>query len=235
MKYFLASSHCQQGTPVLMRDNGFNILLKSALGDKPLKMLIIASDPDNSGQNDTFARWEQDRFEKDGYTVESCKILDRRNAHTAGQLVAESNFIMLYGGHLPTQNKFFCELGLKDLLAGFGGIILGISAGSMNCAGTVYVTPEMPGEAVDPAFRRFVPGLCITDINIIPHYNMVKDDVLDGMKLFEEIIYPDSHGRQFVVIPDSSFVYGDGTIERLYGEGFILADGVMTPVKDIVL
>ena len=105
MKYFLASSHCQQGTPVLMRDNGFNILLKSALGDKPLNILIVASDPDNSGQNDIFARWEQDRFEKDGYTVESCTILDSRNKTDAPQLVKNSNFIMLYGGHLPTQNR----------------------------------------------------------------------------------------------------------------------------------
>ena len=235
MKYFLSSSHCQTGTPVLRWDNGFSRLLKNALGDGPIKMLLVASDPQDTRQNDQFVLWEQDRFARAGYTIESFSLLDSRTAHRAHRLVKDSNFIMLYGGHLPTQSAFFHQIRLKERMAGFDGVVLGISAGSMNCASTVYVTPEMPGEAVNPDFCRFVGGLGITDTSIIPHYNMVKDSELDGMRLFEEIIYPDSAGRQFIVIPDGSFVYGDGQTERLYGEGFILADGIMSPVKDIQL
>jgi len=29
----------------------------------------------------------------------------------------------------------------------------------MNCADTVYAQPEEPGEAVDPDYQRFIPGL----------------------------------------------------------------------------
>lgn len=235
MKYFLTSSHCQPGTPELRWDNGFSRLLKNSLGNNPLKMLFIASDPDNTDKTDLYGGWEYDRFTDAGYTVESFSVLDSRNAGKAAELVAESNFIILSGGHVPTQNHFFTEINLKKHIAGFDGVILGISAGSMNSARTVYARPELPGEATDPDYKRFISGLGITDINIIPHYNMVKDDVLDGMKLFEDIIYPDSKGRKFVVIPDGSFIYGDGYSERLYGDGFILSDGVMTAVNDTEL
>lgn len=33
----------------------------------------------------------------------------------------------------------------------------------MNCADTVYAQPEEPGEAVDPDYQRFIPGLGADD------------------------------------------------------------------------
>ena len=68
---------------------------------------------------------------------------------------------------------------------------MGISAGHMNCAEIVYAQPEMPGEAVDPDYRRFIPGLGLTKYNILPHYQAVKDDYVDGMRLFEDITFRD--------------------------------------------
>jgi len=235
MKYFLTSSHCRPGSPLLNSENEFAGMLKKALGSQPLKMLFITSDPDNTEKSALYSRWEYDRFTDAGYTIERFSVLDSRNAGKAAELVADSNFIILSGGHVPTQNRFFTEINLKKHINSFDGVILGISAGSMNSAETVYAQPEIPGEATDPDYKRFISGLGITDINIIPHYNMIKDDILDGMRLFEDIAFPDSMGRKFHVLPDGSFIYGDGTKEKLYGSGFILADGAMTAVKDMEL
>ena len=50
--------------------------------------------------------------------------------------------ILLGGGHVPTQNKFFKEIRLREKIKDFDGIIIAISAGSMNSADIVYCQPE---------------------------------------------------------------------------------------------
>ena len=49
---------------------------------------------------------------------ESYTVLDRRNQNDAAKLVKSSNFIILGGGHVPTQNQFFGEIRLKELKCG---------------------------------------------------------------------------------------------------------------------
>jgi hypothetical protein len=99
----------------------------------------------------------------------------------------------------------------------------------MNCARTVYAQPEMPGEATDPSYQRFIPGLGLTDCNILPHYNAVRDDVLDGMRLMEDITYPDSMGRTFYAIVDGSYLFqtqsGGKVRAEIRGEAYRIRDG----------
>ena len=61
------------------------------------------------------------------------------------------------------------------------------SAGSMNCADIVYAGPEFEGEAVDPLYERWITGLGITNINVFPHFQSLKDEYLDGLRLIEDI------------------------------------------------
>ena len=100
----------------------------------------------------------------------------------------------------------------------------------MNSAETVYAHPELPGEATDPAYRRFLPGLGLTQKMILPHYQMLKDETLDGLRVMEDIAYPDSCGRRFYVLVDGSYLYIDGRCETLCGEAYLLADGVLTQI-----
>ena len=145
----------------------------------------------------------------------------------AEQLVENSNLIILAGGHVPTQNAFFQKIHLKDLLKDYDGILIGISAGSMNCAKTVYAQPEETGEAVDPSYEKFIEGLGITETMILPHYQSVKDDLLDGMRLFEDITYGDSYGHVFYAIPDGTYLYIEEDKEELRGEAYRIKDGKM--------
>ena len=64
----------------------------------------------------------------------------------------------------------------------------------MNAAGTVYAVPELDGEAADPSYRRFISGLGLTKTMILPHYQACRNDVIDGLRLFEyldELFAPD--------------------------------------------
>ena len=123
--------------------------------------------------------------------------------------------------------------GLRSLLRDRPGVLMGISAGTMNSADTIYAQPERPGEAVSPEYRRFLPGLGLTETMVLPHYQMVKDDVLDGLRLFADITLPDSLGRTFYAIPDGSYLLIEDGRETLRGEAYEIRDGRMRPVSAV--
>ena len=54
---------------------------------------------------------------------------------------------------------------------------------------------------------------------------MVKDFYLDGMRLFEEITYVDSHGHEFVALPDGSYILSENGVETIWGEAYLIKDG----------
>ena len=64
-------------------------------------------------------------------------------------------------------------------------------------------------------------------MNILPHYQKVKDNILDGLRLFEDITYADSMGNTFFVLPDGSYFYQDEDGLLLCGEGYRLQDGIL--------
>ncbi len=226
MTCFFTSSPMVPDTLDLNPANGFIHRLHLAV-PYPCRALYVCSDPEDWEKTDLYAASTAEGLERAGFAFSEYEVLDGRNAEDAAVLVKNAQFIILAGGHVPTQNWFFRELGLKDMLAGFDGVLMGISAGSMNSAGTVYAHPELEGEAVDPDYERFLPGLGLTDINIIPHFNTIAGESLDGLDLFDGIALPDSMGRAFLVLPDGSYVLSKDGQETLYGEAYIIHDGIM--------
>ena len=149
----------------------------------------------------------------------------------ASELVKNSSLIILAGGHVPTQNRFFSKIGLRALLKDYNGILIGISAGSMNSAETVYAQPERDGEAMDPAYQRFLPGLGLTKTMLLPHYQENKDDILDGLRVYEDIAFSDSYGNVFYAIPDGTYLLIEGGKEELRGEAYRISNGNMLQVS----
>lgn len=72
----------------------------------------------------------------------------------------------------------------------------------MNYSEEVYAQPELQGESLDPNYKRFFKSLGITKSQILPHYNLIKSEYLDGKRRLEEITYPDSFGRAFITLND---------------------------------
>ena len=210
---------------ILSNDNEFIDRIRAVLPPCP-RALFIAADPANREDTCRFGADTVAAFSEAGMPFQSYHILDGFNAEHAELLIGNSDMILLSGGHVPTQNAFFQEIGLRMLLEDFGGVVMGISAGSMNMADTVYVQPEEPGES-DPDFPRFAPGLNLTQVNILPHYQKVKDNILDGQRLYEDITYPDSVGQLFFLLPDGSYIYQDEESLLLFGEGWCLHDGIL--------
>ena len=205
--FLVSSPFTEPGKPL----NENNKFVERLLKCEHHSALMVTSAPSDIRFSESFSYAIQHTLALSRITFENYIILDDRNKMDAQELVAASDFIILGGGHVPTQNAFFAE---------------------MNAASIVYAQPEEEGEAADPNYRRFLKGLGLTNVMLLPHYQDTKDRILDGKKLFEEVTYPDSFDRQFIAICDGSYLYADGTAERICGEAYLIQNGTISKICD---
>lgn len=194
--------------------------------------LMITATPDSYEQNDEMISFFEQAVKTDGFSCQPFEVWDFRTEDFSKEKLHSYDVIWLGGGHVPTQNRFFKEIGLREKMEGFRGIVIGISAGTMNAADIVYVQPEHEGEAVDPLFQRFIQGLNLTKTQILPHYQMVKDWYLDGMRLYDDITYGDSYGHQFLVLEDGSYLMIQNGRESVWGNAYEISDGQIRKIKE---
>ena len=188
------------------------------------RILTIAADPDAHRINDSIETWYYSLFPLSGLSFSEVRTCDSRDEGAVNDLW-RYNVVILSGGHVPTQNAFFHRIGLREALQSFDGILISISAGTMNCADTVYAQPEMDGESNDPDYCRYLQGLGLTERMILPHYQAVCNDLLDGRRLFEDITYEDSYGHEFFALPDGSYLLLEDGKETICGECILIRNG----------
>lgn len=211
-------------------ENGILDILK-ANTKKFDNFLFIASDETNYTATDMYANVTFDSFNLT-LPFENYYILDGRTKHNAQKLITNADFIFLCGGHLPTQNKFFNDINLKKLLQNTNALIVGGSAGSMNCAEVVYCPPELEGESLDLNFKRFLPGLGFTKTNILPHYDFFVDFNLDGKRYIEDIIVHDSYKIDIICLVDGSYIIIKDNSETIVGESYLLKNGKISVINE---
>lgn len=230
MKLYLTSSPTgsyRGDAPTYQGINPENHLVENLKTDwkEDSKCLIISASPDAYMENNEMRFFFEKKLKETGLSLNCMDLLDRRNAEEIVDKLLSYDMIILGGGHVPTQNTFFHKTGLIQEMKEFDGIVMGISAGTMNCAKTVYAQPELPGESISETYERFLEGLGLTQLNVLPHYQAVKDDILDGKRLMEDITYPDSAGKKFYAIPDGSYILEREGEPWIFGEAYLISDG----------
>ena len=203
-----------------------NGLLKSikAVWKNDSKVMIISGSPEYYDKNDSVLFRLKGAFSLSNLSASEVLMCDERNKEIIERL-PEMDVIILAGGHVPTQNSFMKTIELKERLQDWDGLLIAWSAGSMNCAEMVYAGPELPGEAIDPKFQRWISGLGITKTNIFPHFDALRDEILDGLRLIEDITYADSMGHEIIALNNGSFIVIDNGTEILYGEAYSIKNG----------
>jgi len=232
MTLFLTGSPTRYGEPYFTEDNGFRSEVVAALreatgGRRAPRVLLVSAAPDDPAFTRSVKEGMTLCIQRSGIATGPVTMLDRHNANRTAELVHKTDWVILCGGHAPTQNRFLHEIGLAELLKDFPGVVMGCSAGSMNCARRVYSHPEFAHEAIDPDYRRWLDGLGLTDINLIPHLYQVRDMEMYGRRLFEDIIFPDSWFHRFYAIPDGGFVKVVDGRSELRGEAYEIYRGQM--------
>ena len=224
MTLYLTSSHTLGWAGALNPANGLVDELKASL-THPIRCVMISSFPDDVEITDRMA-WEvRECFENADLAFDHYEVLDRRTESEAERMLKEANFIFICGGHVPTENDFLKEIKLKQRIKNFNGVLLTISAGSMNCADNVYSPPEMDEEVLDPKYKYHRKGLALTDVNILPHLQTLKDMVLAGKHIINDIAKADSMEHPIYLLNDGSFFIIKDGITELRGESYLMNKG----------
>lgn len=195
-----------------------------AIWPEHAKVMMICGSPNVYEKNDSVFDCLKETLSLSGLSVSSFEKCDDRNEEIIERL-GDTDVIILAGGHVPTQNAFMNKLRLREKIRNYSGIVLAWSAGSMNCADIVYAGPEWEGEAIDPEYQRWIPGLGLTKVNIFPHFQSLLGEILDGLRLIEDITYADSMGHEILALNDGSYIVIAGGAETLYGEAYSIKDG----------
>lgn len=193
--------------------------------------LYVASVEDMPEVTDIYSKTTIDSF-KLTLPFKNYYVLDGRNKEKTKELIETADFILLSGGHVPSQNKFFNNIGLREIIKNTNAVICGISAGSMSCADMIYCPPELEGESLDPKFEKYLKGLALTDINIMPHYNTLQSDVLDDKNVIKEIILPDSFKTKMLALDDGSYILIDGNITHIFGSAYSIINGKIEQINE---
>ena len=216
--------------PVLDGSNDFVKLLRRVWPAERPACLILSATPGDHWGNDQMREAFEACFANAGLPFKWVALCDDRDADEFDDLLSRCQVVLLCGGHVPTQQAFLQSLGAVEALAGYKGVVIAMSAGSMNCADPVYSQPEDPGEGTDSGFERWLPGLGLTETCIIPHFQKTRTWMLDGLRLVEDITLPDSHRHPFIALADGSYIYAHGGHETLYGQAWLMAAGQLLPL-----
>ena len=208
-------------------NNGFLDTLKKYLVKRGT-MVIISGSPAKKHTDPT--RITRQSFLMSGIPFEKYIYVDDTNKGNIDEYLKEADCVNLFGGHLYESNKFVNELGLKEKLKNFNGVIIGASAGAMNLAGTVYAKPENEDDFF-PGFQKKLLGIGLTGVNIIPHYNILKDKVINGVSILNDIVVKDSDEFTFYLLPDYSYIVQTEKTIDMFGDIYLLENRIITKIN----
>lgn len=179
------------------------------------KIVFVANDRYAFIKNDQKAMAVFGGFKKSRIDFKKKVILDNRNKQNSKEILEDANLIILSGGKCFRQINFFNEIGLKEILANFKGLVIGVSAGSMNLCETVENFPEEIEDINEP---RWLTGLGLCDDIVIPHFEgKTKSYQFDvPIKVVENYVIPASLYKTFVGLDNDAYILVDNDGNKKY-------------------
>ena len=133
---------------------------------------------------------------------------------------SDLDFIYLSGGDTMHQMNYFNEINLTDILKKYEGVVLGKSAGAMNCSKTVFCAPEEIERLND---KTTWPGLGLTDLIIEPHFTLEPEE-----QAFRNILLEGSNTFTIYAIADTTHIVDN----IIYGEAYLIKNSVINKLCD---
>lgn len=209
-------------------ENGFIDRLKKEK-DKLKNFVFVCSNPDTHEKTNFFADIMVKSLNLDGFGIEQYFIIDHKFGGDIKKTLLSADAICLMGGNVPIQNKYLKEIKLKEVLDAYNGIIIGQSAGSINCEKKVYVQPESEEEVLDKKFKKIISGLGLVDFKLWPHMNRAKIDELFGVTTFDMCL-KDSKNFPIYGITDGGYILVKKGKAIAYGETLLFKNGEVSKI-----
>lgn len=193
--------------------------------DNKKGITFIPADFENINKIKKYSNLLFEALKLSGITFDNYYVIDINNQSEISTMLNNSSIVFLSGGETYTQNCYFKNINLRELLKNYEGIIIGQSAGSINLAEDVYNSPECESDLSRPLHFK---GLGKTNINIEPHFelditNFNNDELFHRNEMLKE-----SKSHAIYALCDTSHIFDDGEKQVLYGEGYLLLNSNIT-------
>ena len=196
------------------------------------RVVYVSNDPNNVIENEERIKNMMDSFSLSNLNFNEKILLDARNKKDSKNIILGADIVILSGGKILCQNKFFRSVRLKKILKHFNGIVIGMSAGTMNLCKTIFNFPE---ENADIKEKRWVKGLDFYDKIIIPHFDGETNTYqieCEEVDVVNDYIFPASHKKEFLGIPNGSYILIDGNKNvSFFGEMYTIENGVTKKIE----
>lgn len=204
----------------ISKEQGFNKVQKEYL-KKDIKnndtITFIATTFDDYEKNDLYYNNLIKHFKNIDITFSKTHLIDNRvSKDLSKDYILKSNIVFLMGGDTKKQIDSIKEYDLFEILKSKEGIILGVSAGSMNQSSRVVYKNDYNNYAIED-----YEGLGYIDINIYPHLDFNNIDYLK--EVFEVSNY-----TKTVALPDDSFIRIENNNIDFVGEYYTIQNSKIT-------
>jgi len=187
--------------------------------------VFIASNPDGTNKTDKYSKNIVTSLNLDGFDIKNPVVVDHRFKGDIEKTILGADVLFLAGGSVPTQNKYFKEIKLKNIINKYTGVVIGQSAGSMNCNTLVYAQPEEDEEFEDKNHKIKLDGLGLVDFTIMPHMNTSNEvDELNHPTVMQMCLR-DSYEIPHYGIVDYGFIEVVDGVATAYGKTTYYKDG----------
>ena len=204
----------------ISKEQGFNEIQREYL-KKDIKnndtIVFIATTFDDYEKNDLYYNNLIKHFKNIDITFNKAYLIDNRvDKDLAKDYIFKSNIIFLMGGDTKKQIDSVKEYDLFEILKSKEGIILGVSAGSMNQSSRVVYKNDYNNYVIED-----YEGLGYIDINIYPHLDFNNIDYLK--EVFEVSNY-----TKTVALPNDSFIRIENNNIDFVGEYYTIQNSKIT-------
>lgn len=204
----------------ISKEQGFNKVQRERL-KKDIKnndtIVFIATTFDDYEKNDLYYNNLIKHFKNIDITFNKAYLIDNRvDKDLAKDYILKSNIIFLMGGDAKKQIDSVKEYDLFETLKSKEGIILGVSAGSMNQSSRVVYKNDYNNYVIED-----YEGLGYIDINIYPHLDFNNIDYLK--EVFEVSNY-----TKTVALPNDSFIRIENNNIDFVGEYYTIQNSKIT-------
>lgn len=168
---------------------------------------VVSEFEDGYEANDGYFAFFLDMLRRAGIEFGSAYVVDGRMTPTQAQTaVRQADVVWLSGGDTPTQFGYFEKYGLSDILRQYPGVIIGMSAGSINLAETAVCTLTC-----EHSRQEIYPALGCVAISVEPHFvrAQITDELIELSHKYD--IYGLCDGAAIIIIDDESIEFFEET------------------------
>ena len=176
-----------------------------------MNIVFIASSFDNYERNDIKHKELVKLFNDININFNSIYLIDNRiDSNKSKELIKKSDIIFLMGGDPKKEMDSIIEYDLVSDIKTKEGIIIGVSAGSMN-----QITNVIYKDEIDNNILIKYKGLGFFNTNIYPHVDINNKEYL------QEIFEVSKYGK-ILCLPNSSFIRIENNKVDIIGEYYYI-------------